>query len=161
MTEAPPSARKPRTVRKAAANAVSATGTTARNLAGRTAAGIEANPLAVLAGGAALGALAGSLVPRTEREQKLLGSVGKRLNETARGAIDAAKDTARSEFDVLGLSRDSARDQVGKLLGGVVKALATAGTAALATRTINGGDASASAARAPAKDAPKKSELEV
>ncbi|MFA6607365.1 MAG: hypothetical protein WCS75_10230, partial [Sphingomonas sp.] len=92
--------------------------------------------MAVLGGGIALGVLVGAFVPRSAVERKMLKSVGKRLNDTAQGAIDAARDTAKAEFDVLGLSRDAARDQVGKMLGGVVKALATAGTAALAARTV-------------------------
>lgn len=103
----------------------------ARNLAERTAAGIEANPLSVLVGGVALGVLAGAFVPRSERETKLLGPVGKHLTDSAKGAIDAAKETARSELDVLGLSRHAARGQATRLLEGVLGAVASAGTAAL------------------------------
>lgn len=118
---------------KVAATTIDTTTSAARDVARRTAAGIEANPLSVLVGGVALGVLAGAFVPRTEREAKLLGPVGKRITDTAKGAIDAAKDTAKSEFDILGLTRNAARDQAGKLLEGVLGAVTAAATAALAT----------------------------
>lgn len=118
-------------VRSSAAKAIEATSDTARDLARQTAEGIEANPVGVLAGGVALGVLLGAFVPRSAQEAKLLAPVGKRISDTTRGAVDAAKDTAKAELDVLGLTRAAARDQVGKLLGGVVRTLATAGAAAI------------------------------
>lgn len=145
MSDAKPTKRKIKavdkavdTVREAASTAIAVTTNTTRAVTDKAVAGavagIEANPMAVLGGGIALGVLVGAFVPRSAVEHKMLKSVGKRLNDTAQGAIDAARDTAKAEFDVLGLSRNAARDQVGKMLGGVVKALATAGTAALAAR---------------------------
>lgn len=132
---AAPKPRKTAAVRKSAETAIATTGKTARGLARRAEAGIEASPVAVLVGGAALGALAGAFVPRTARETALLGAAGKRLTDTARGAVDAARDTAKAEFDVLGLSRDAARSQMSTVLQGVVGALAAAGAAALAGRS--------------------------
>ena len=114
-------------VRKSASKALDSTGTTVRDLAEKAAAGIEANPVAALVGG-----IAGSFVPRSEQEERLLAPVGKRLSETAHGAIDAAKETAKSEFDILGLTRDAARGQMSKVVEGVLKAVSTAGVAALA-----------------------------
>lgn len=61
----------------------------------------------------------------------MLSTVGQRLSNTAYGAVDAAKDTAKSELGVLGLSRDSARDQASRILEGVIKAISTAALAAL------------------------------
>ena len=75
--------------------------------------------------------LAGAFVPRGERETKLLGPVGKHLTDSAKGAIDAAKETARSEFDVLGLTRTAARGQATRLVEGVLGAVASASAAAL------------------------------
>ena len=144
------------TIRTAATKAVDTTSDAARDLARQTAAGIEANPVAVLAGGIAVGLLAGSLIPRSAGETKLLRPVGKRLSDTARGAFDAARDTAKSEFDVLGLTRTAARDQVGKLLGGVVTAITAAGSAALAARAAAPAQAPAPAAPPKKKAAPKK-----
>jgi hypothetical protein len=103
---------------------------TATDAVRRTAEGIEANPLAVLVGGIALGVLAGAVIPRTEQEGKLLGPVGKRINDTAAGAAQAARDAGKAELDSLGLNKEAARDQVSKLLDGVVKALSSAGAAA-------------------------------
>ena len=75
------------TIRTAATKAVDTTSDAARDIARQTVAGIEANPVAVLAGGIAVGLLAGSLIPRSESETKLLRPVGKRLSDTARGGI--------------------------------------------------------------------------
>jgi ElaB/YqjD/DUF883 family membrane-anchored ribosome-binding protein len=116
--------------RDAAGKAIDTTRESAREAARRAAEGIEANPLAVLVGGVALGVLAGALIPRTEQEGKLLGPVGKRLSDTATGAALAARDAGKAELDALGLNKTAARDQVGKLLGGVVQALSSAGAAA-------------------------------
>lgn len=143
------------TVRTTASKAAEATANTARDLAHKTASGIEANPMAVLVGGIAVGVLAGAFVPRSARETKLLATVGKRITDTARGAVDAARDTAKSELDVLGLTHNAARDQVGKLLGDVVKALATAGTAALEAAKTPAA-APATVTPAPKKPAVKK-----
>jgi hypothetical protein len=123
------------TPRKVAEKALDTTKETAREAARRAAEGIEANPLAVLVGGVAIGVLAGTLVPRTEQEGKLLGPIGKRINDTASGAAQAARDAGKAELDSLGLNKEAARDQVGKLLDGVAKAIATAGAAAAAKAT--------------------------
>ena len=128
-TEKPATAKPSRSV---AEKALDSTRDTAREAVRRTAQGIEANPLAVLVGGVALGVLAGAVIPRTEQEGKLLGPVGKRLNDTAAGAAPAAKEAGKAELDSLGLNKDAARDQVGRLLDGVVKALTSAGSAAAA-----------------------------
>ena len=106
----------------------------------------EANPLAVVAGGIAIGLAAGALLPRTRRETQLLGPVGKRLTGAAAGAVDAAKDAAKAELGSLPLSRDAARAQVSKLLDQVGNALSAGGEAALAAR----------ADEAPRKRAPRK-----
>lgn len=117
--------------REAAGKALETTREAARETTRRTAEGIEANPLSVLVGGVALGVLAGALIPRTKQESKLLGPVGKRLTDTASGAVQAARDAGKAELDTLGLNRSAAQDQFGKLIDGVLKALATAGSAAV------------------------------
>jgi hypothetical protein len=121
--------------RKAVEKALDTTRQTARDAARRTAEGIEANPISVLVGGVALGVLAGALIPRTEQESRLLGPVGKRLTETATGAAQAARDAGKAELDSLGLNKDAARDQVGKVIDGVIKALSSAGAAAAKAST--------------------------
>jgi gas vesicle protein len=120
-----------RDLRQTATNAIDTTGESLRDFAGKAASGIEANPISALVGGIALGAVAAAFVPRTAQEARLLAPVGQRLSDTALGAIDAAKDTAKTELGVLGLSRDSARSQVSRILEGVLQAVSTAGVAAL------------------------------
>ena len=75
----------------------------------RTADGIDANPVAAVVGGLALGAALGALLPRTQREQALLGNTGKRVNDAARQAFAAARDAGRKELDEIGVSRDGIR----------------------------------------------------
>lgn len=99
--------------------------------AGRRAAdAVEANPLGVLAGGLALGALAGALIPRSDKEKELLAPVGKRLGEGARAAVQAAKDAGKTELESRGFTADAGREQVKNLLGGLGKAASSAGAAA-------------------------------
>jgi hypothetical protein len=61
--------------------------------------GLEANPIAVLVGGLALGALAAALLPSTRREREMFGPVGRRINDTAREAARAARDAGREQLD--------------------------------------------------------------
>lgn len=103
----------------------------AGDAARRAASEIEANPLAILAGGLAIGALVGTLIPRSTREKELLAPVGQRLGATARQAFVAARDAGRQELDQAGLTKGAARDRGKDLLDGVVKALSSAGTAAV------------------------------
>ncbi|OYY67076.1 hypothetical protein [Sphingomonas sp. 28-62-11] len=114
----------------AASSAIETVVDTAQAAARRTAAGIDSNPLAVLAGGIAVGVLAGALLPRTDRETEMLGPVGKRLTESAAAAARAARDAGTAELMAAGISRDAARAQVGKLIDGVITAVKTAGDAA-------------------------------
>lgn len=105
-----------------------------RKAARRVGKAAEANPLAVIAGGIAIGLAAGALLPKSRRETELLGPVGKRLTGAAAGAAEAAKDAAKAELGSLPLSKDAARAQVSKLLDQVGKALSAGGEAALAAR---------------------------
>lgn len=142
-----PSAKPKSTVAKtrAAANkALDKTMDGARDAAARAAKSIDSNPLPVLAGGLAIGVLAGALIPRSEREQALLAPVGKRIKDTTGGAMHAAKEAGVQEFGALGLSKTALNDSAGKLVGNILKALATAGTAAVAASK----DANANAASA-------------
>lgn len=91
---------------------------------------IDANPLAMLAGGFAVGAVAGALLPRSDREKDLLRPVGAKLGATAVAALAAAREAGRSELEQRGLTTGSARDQAKSLFDNVAKAASGAATAA-------------------------------
>ena len=95
----------------------------------KTSDGIDANPVAALLGGLALGALAAAVLPRTRKEDELLGSAGSKINEKARTAAQAAMDAGQNKLDELGITKDAAMDKARELAqsaAGVVKETATA-----------------------------------
>lgn len=124
-----PSARSD-SARKPAKSVTTRARDAANDASNRILEGVEANPVAVLAGGIALGLFAGALLPKTKRESDLLGSLGTRLNNGAVAAAKAAKTAGAAELAAAGLSRVNANDQINKLIEAVVRALATAGAAA-------------------------------
>jgi len=69
--------------------------------------GIDEAPLIALAGGLAVGVLLAALLPRTEREDKLLGPIGGRITGSARNAVDAAKEAGRDKLNELNLTREA------------------------------------------------------
>lgn len=91
---------------------------------------VDTNPLGVLAGGLALGALVGALVPRSEREKQILAPMGKKIGTAAVAALAAAKEAGRGELEELGLTKDGAKEQAKSLLQGVATAASNAGSAA-------------------------------
>jgi hypothetical protein len=86
-----------------------AAGSSARDAGRRTIEGLESNPVAAVIGGLALGAVAAALLPKTRREDALLGDVGRRLTDSAREAARAATDAGRAQIDELGLTREGVR----------------------------------------------------
>jgi ElaB/YqjD/DUF883 family membrane-anchored ribosome-binding protein len=96
----------------------------------RTKSGIENNPIVALAGGLAIGAIAAFLLPRTEREDRVAGTIGKKVRETASTAAKAAQSTGKDQLDAMGLNADAARDQVKDLFGKLAKAATSAASAA-------------------------------
>lgn len=113
----------------------------AADAARRTAETIESNPLGIVVGGLAVGVLAGALLPRSAKEKELLAPVGKRLGDTARAAISTAREQGMAELESRGFTRDGAREQVKNVLGGLGKAVASAGTAAAGAATGKADDA--------------------
>lgn len=100
--------------------------------AGRiTARGVEGNPIAMLVGGIAAGAVAGALIPASRRESDALRPIGGKVNAAAREALDAARDAGKDALDDLGFSRDGARGQIDKLVEAVAKTASAAGGAAV------------------------------
>ena len=107
----------------------------ASDAARRAAESLEANPLGVLAGGLAVGALVGALIPRSAREKQMLAPVGQRLSESARAAVQAAREAGYNELDQRGLTPDAAKDQARGLFQGLAKAASSAGSAAAKSAT--------------------------
>ncbi|PZU09042.1 hypothetical protein [Sphingomonas sp.] len=93
---------------------------------------IEANPLAALLGGIALGAAAGALIPRGEKEKALLAPLGDKLAAAAAAAITAGRDAGLDAVKGTALDKEALRSQVSSLFGDAAKAASAAGVAALA-----------------------------
>ncbi len=97
---------------------------------GKTSDGIDKNPLAIVLGGMAIGAIVGALLPRTERETKVLGKAGKKLNKKARKMADAAKAAGKDQVESLGLNGDALRLQFRDLVSKAAVAVKAASQAA-------------------------------
>jgi hypothetical protein len=93
---------------------------------------LESNPIAALLGGIALGAAAGALIPRGEREKALLAPLGDKLAAAATAAIAAGRDAGVDALKGGSLDKDALRDQVSSLFGEATKAASAAGVAAFA-----------------------------
>lgn len=118
--------------REAAARGVQQSRDMAHNVAIKTGDGIDKNPLAIVLGGIAIGAIVGALLPRTERETKLMGKTGKKLNKKAKEMAKAAKAAGKEQVDNLGLNADAVRDQFRELVSKAALAVKAAGEAATA-----------------------------
>jgi hypothetical protein len=88
-------------------------------------------PLIALAGGLAAGALIAALLPRTDAETRAIRPTARRVKQSARAALDAAKDTGTQRLGELGLSRDRAEETIRSLLSDVAQAAKDSGQAAL------------------------------
>jgi len=88
-------------------------------------------PLLALAGGLAAGALIAALLPRTEAETKLIRPTARRVKDTAKVALDAAKGTGSQRLDELGLNRRKGEETIRSLLDGLTDAARASANAAL------------------------------
>jgi hypothetical protein len=66
-------------------------------------------PLLALAGGIAAGALIAALLPRTDAETRLVRPTARRVKDSARAAVEAARQTGKERFDLLQGLKDTAR----------------------------------------------------
>src|SRR4051812_11561231 len=78
---------------------------TARERVGEATSGLEPNPLALLVGGLAVGAIAGALIPTGTREREALEPIGGRIGDAARAALDAARSAGGDALSEAGLDR--------------------------------------------------------
>ena len=76
-------------------------------------------PLIALAGGIAAGALITALLPRTEAETRLLRPTAKRVKDSARAALDAARSTSKQRFQDLGFTREQGQKQLDSFIEGL------------------------------------------
>ncbi|MDP9414536.1 MAG: hypothetical protein M3Q08_10695 [Pseudomonadota bacterium] len=83
----------------------------------QTAQRVETNPLVAVAGGLAVGAILGAILPRTEREMQALGSVGHIVTDAAREAANTAVETGRQQVNEL------TSNAMAKVGGAVVQAV--------------------------------------
>ena len=98
---------------------------------GRVSDTLSEAPLIAIAGGLAAGALIAALLPRTAAETRAIRPTARRVRQSARAALDAAKDTGTQRLGELGLSRDRAEETIRSLLGDVAEAAKASGQAAL------------------------------
>ena len=97
----------------------------------KTSQSIESNPVAAVVGGLAIGAIVAALLPRTSREDELLGTVGRKITDSAREAANAAKEAGKGQLDELGLNRDGLQSKLNAFTDRAVGAVrSSAGAAA-------------------------------
>lgn len=118
--------------REAAARGVQQSRDLAAKAAIKTGDNIDRNPLAIVLGGIALGAIVGALLPTTEREKKVMGKAGKKINKKAREMAKAAKAAGKEKVDSLGLNGDAVREQFRDLVSKAALAVKAASEAATA-----------------------------
>jgi len=109
------------------ATAVDKASTTTRDVI----AAAEGNPIALLLGGLALGAAAGTLLPRSAKEKALLAPLGEKIAGAAEAALDAGREAGSKALADNDLSTDALREQVSKLVGQATQAAGAVGTAAV------------------------------
>jgi len=88
------------------------------------------NALLGVLGALAIGAITAALLPRSAREDKLMGKASKKMRKKARKAAKAAQEAGMTHLDNLGLNRDFASDQLRELARKFSKAAVAAGQAA-------------------------------
>ncbi len=76
-------------------------------------------PISAVVGGFLLGALVGALIPRTERETKLIGKAGRRVAGVAKDAAQRGLDAGREQLDQLkAKAAETVSEAVSSLAGG-------------------------------------------
>jgi ElaB/YqjD/DUF883 family membrane-anchored ribosome-binding protein len=76
-------------------------------------------PLSAVVGGFLVGALVGALIPRTERETKLMGKTGRKVAGAAKEVAQRGLDAGREQFDQLkSKATETLSEAVASLSGG-------------------------------------------
>lgn len=144
--KAPPRAKDAKKRVKEAARLAKKTVTTKANDAAKAATDtLDANPIGLLAGAIAAGAVAAALIPASRQELQALGPWAEKLRDALDEAFDAAKSAGIAELTAGGLTFAAASDGVGGLVGKLVKAAGAASGAATTTvKAKRNGNGSAS-----------------
>lgn len=95
-------------------------------------------PLLALAGGIAAGALLAALLPSTEAETRAIRPTARRVKNSARAALDAARDKGSQRLDELGLNREKGEETIRGLLNGLTDAAKASADAA--ARSVRNSD---------------------
>jgi ElaB/YqjD/DUF883 family membrane-anchored ribosome-binding protein len=119
--------------RNKAEKAAASTKAGAKQAVKKTVDTVDANPLAAMIGGLAIGAIAAALLPKTQRETKMVGEASKKIRSTAANAAKTARSTAKEQLDALGVNADAARDQIRDIATKIGKAASEATSAATDT----------------------------
>lgn len=94
---------------------------------------VDGSPLAVLAAGVVVGAVAGALLPRTQRETEVLGPIGSKIGQAAAEAARAARDAGKEQLGVLSENKSPMELLADKAVGALQAAGSAAGSAAAST----------------------------
>lgn len=97
----------------------------------KTAQSVETYPEMAIAGGLALGAILAAVLPKTQREQQVLGDYGRRINESAREAVRAATEAGRSKLEEAGLTPSAAPQKLSEVAASASQAAASAAAEAV------------------------------
>jgi hypothetical protein len=97
----------------------------------RTADTLGEAPMIALAGGIAAGALIAALLPRTQAETRLVRPTARRVKNSARAALGAARDTGSQRLDEMGLNRQKGEATIRNLLDGLTEAAKASANAAV------------------------------
>jgi len=76
-------------------------------------------PISAVVGGFLVGALVGALIPRSERETKLMGKAGRKVAGAAKDAAQRGMEAGREQFDQLkAKAAETVGEAVSSLAGG-------------------------------------------
>lgn len=104
-------------VRERTASAYEAARSRATDVTRQATGQLAVYPVGAVVGGFLVGALVGFLLPRTEREDALLGKTGRRLTDAARDAAQRGLDAGKEQVEEL---RSKAAQKVGEAVVDVV-----------------------------------------
>lgn len=102
----------------------------------RTSDALNDSPLLALVGGIAAGAVIAALLPRSRAEDKLVEPTARRVKDSARAALSAARETGSEKLGALSLNREGSENTISSLVEGLTDLARSSANAAVdAVRT--------------------------